>query len=326
MIRRQMGYSDKTPTKAKPTSINPSVATDEIEQLLDSIFTENVKLSNVSTLKQRFMQPSTQPATVNLLLPQHKSLSIKRSLRCKQCEHNVIKPEFNPTSIKYRISLFASAHMPEVRLIKCTDIVYGESNVLKFQLKVVNPTLHDMTVAILKLPTVEEEANLIEDLRKSFERQASLTTTAVSSPNSSLLSLSRHQSITAEELRPVKHLVNADIEIPESAFIVNYRDDTAEFDEDIQIKREDPEFIVWRRSNKVAIDLTTKLDYNLLKIGDEVLVGFTMEYTYVNTVVGNTGASSGSAFAGSGDKKEPQKHTLSARIYVRLGCVESKDE
>lgn len=319
-----MGYSDKTPSKVKPTSINPSAATDDVDKLPDSIFTDAINLNNVTTLKQRLMQPSTQPSSVNLLLPQHKSLSIKRSLRCKQCEHNVIKPEFNPTSIKYRISLFASAHMPEIRLIKCENIVCGESKTVKVQFKLINPTLHDMTITLSKLPTPEEETNLIEELKKSFEKQASLTSTVVSSPNSSLLPLPpRFQPINPEELRSVSKKVHADIDIPESAFIVNYRDDTAEFDEDVQVKREDPEFIVWRKSNKVAIELTAKPDVDSLKIGDEVFAGFTMEYSYVNTVVGNTTTVSTTAVAGSSDKKEPQKHTLSSRVYVKLGSVRS---
>lgn len=53
------------------------------------------------------MQPESQPLTVDKLFPIHKQLTIKRSLRCRTCEHNVSKPEYNPTSVKFKIQLFA---------------------------------------------------------------------------------------------------------------------------------------------------------------------------------------------------------------------------
>lgn len=121
----------------------------------------------VTTIKQRLTQPANQPETVNLLYPQHKSLSIKRSLRCRECEHNVIKPEYNPGSIKYRIQLFASYHVPEVRFVKCESLKSGSNSYLT--LKLINPTIYDMTITIMELPTVEEELSLIEEVKKNFE-------------------------------------------------------------------------------------------------------------------------------------------------------------
>lgn len=169
-IRRSLGWSDKSnisKPKAKPSNITPSVATDIVEELPEDIFTKEVNLKNITTVKQRISQPASQPETVNLLYPQHKSLSIKRSLRCRECEHNVIKPEYNPGSIKYRIQLFASCHVPEVRLVKCDPLKVGNSSFLT--LKLINPTIYDMTITIMELPTVEEEKSLIEDVRKNFE-------------------------------------------------------------------------------------------------------------------------------------------------------------
>lgn len=178
MIRRKMGWSTDAnksgaSSKTKQTTINPSIATDDIPELPDSFLTQKLNLINVTTLKQRLNNPSVQPSTVNNLYPQHKSLSIKRSLRCRQCEHNVIKPEFNPVSIKYRIQLFASYHVPEVRLMNCDALEPGASS--KFYLKIINPTIHDMTITIMELPTQEEEKLLIEELGKKAEKHASLS-------------------------------------------------------------------------------------------------------------------------------------------------------
>lgn len=318
-----MGWIDKCTPKKNPT-INPSVATDEVDELPDDIFTKPINLKSITTLKQRLQHPSNQPAVVKNLYPQHKSISIKRSLRCKQCEHNVIKPEFGPAVIKYRIQLFASAHMPDIRLIKCPRILAGASEHFTIQLKLTNPTMHDMTITIMDLPTVEEETFIIDELRKSFEKNASITSasaTITTTPGGSLLTspLSRQQSIIVEELRAVTQPTNATIVIPDSSFVLNYRDETAEYDEEEQIKREEHKFIVWRRSNKVTIELLVNPQTNLLKVGDDVIVGFTMQYTYVNTVVSNVGADTST---GGSDK---EKHALNARVYVRLGEVEANE-
>lgn len=95
----------------------------------------------VTTLRQRLLQPDFQPAGASQLHPRHKHLLMKRSLRCRvrtlcspfpikcccflmkvhkqitffvflnflhqKCEHNLSKPEFNPTSIKFKIQLVA---------------------------------------------------------------------------------------------------------------------------------------------------------------------------------------------------------------------------
>lgn len=315
MVRRQMGWSDKLTPKKNP-QISASVATDKIDGLPKDIFMRPVDLKTVTTLKQRLQHPATQPLTVKTLYPQHKSISIKRSLRCKQCEHNVIKPEFNPPSIKYRIQLFASAHMPEVRLVKVPKIIAGQN--FTIQLKLTNPTLQDMTITLLDLPSIEEETLKVEEMRKTFEKTSLVTTSATTTPTSSListpLSLSRQTSLIAEELRPVGQMINAKLLLPDSSFVVNYRDDTAEFDDVDQIKREEEKFIVWRKSNRLIIELIVNPITDLIKSNDDIVVGFTMQYTYVNTV-----ASTAAAEGSTGDK---EKHVLSVNVYARLGPVQ----
>lgn len=172
-----MGWSDNkiSASKANKNSINPSIASDNVPELTDHFFTQKLNLVNVTTIKQRLNNPAVQPFTINNLYPQHKSLSIKRSLRCRRCEHNVIKPEFNPISIKYRIQLFASCHVPEVRLMNnCAALEPGVPS--KFYLKMINPTINDMTITIMELPTPEEEKLLIDELHKKNDRHTSLST------------------------------------------------------------------------------------------------------------------------------------------------------
>lgn len=318
MVRRQIGWSEKLSVKKTPVIVQ-SEASEEVDELPKDIFTQPINLNSITTLKQRLQNPSLQAASVNNLYPQHKSISIKRSLRCKQCQHNVLKPEFNPPSIKYRIQLFASAHMPDVRLIKAPRIVLGSTENFIINLRLTNPTLHDMTITIMDLPTADEEDLIISELKSSFEKSLNASSTVTtpsgtgSAPSSlTSLPLSRQQSIIAEELRTVEEKINATVIIPDSSFVLNYRDDAAEFDEEDQIKKEELKFILWRKANKVAIELNVKPPKDM-KVGDDIVAGFTMQYTYVNTVVGSTAA--------SGDKKE--RHALSVRVYVRLGQVQA---
>lgn len=126
MIRKRIGLSE-TPNpllkmKAKP--FEGAVAKEQVDELPDSIFTQPIKLNEskyqpnycnlfdvfknlVTTIQQRLLQPEWQPATVDKLFPIHKHLSVKQSLRCRSCEHNVSKPEFNPNSVRFKIQLFA---------------------------------------------------------------------------------------------------------------------------------------------------------------------------------------------------------------------------
>ena len=61
----------------------------------------------VTSMSQRLSSPEFQPTTTESLYPLHKHLLIKRSQRCKECEHNLSKSEFNPSSIKFKIQLVA---------------------------------------------------------------------------------------------------------------------------------------------------------------------------------------------------------------------------
>lgn len=299
IIRRQMGLSDKTAPKVKQSTINPSLATDVVKELPDDIFSKEINLSNITTLKQRLNHPSVQPSTVTNLYPLNKNLSIKRSLRCRQCEHNIIKPEYNPVSVKYRIQLFASYHVPEVRLMKCGPLEAGVST--QILVKIINPTLHEMTITIMDLPTHDEESLIIDEMKKKSDKQAL-------GPITSLNSTFSRQASLNEEPKFVDQTVTGTIALPDSSFMLQQRDDSTEYDDDNQTTREEPKFVVWRRSNKVAAELTVNpLD---CKSGDEVVVGFSMQYTYVNT-----------ATSSSADKKEPQTHALTSRVYLRIGRI-----
>lgn len=247
LVRRQLGWTDKATTpKVKVAEIKPSEATRAENDLPEDIFTKEISLKKFTTIEQRLAQPLGQPYTVNNLFPQHSSLSIKRSLRCRQCEHNIIKPEFNPISIKYRIQLFASYHIPEVRVIRADSLAVAgglrNHTQCSIQLKFVNPTINDMTITILELPTDEEEALLIDELRRCAVEKKQAAVTGGSSQNNSLnTSLSLRQISLNEDPRVVGQRANARIILPDSSFVVNYRDESVEYDEEVvQKDHKDP--------------------------------------------------------------------------------------
>lgn len=179
---------------------------------------------------------------------------IKRSLRCRQCEHNVIKPEYHPTSVKYRIQLFASYHVPDVLLVNCDQpLKAGQLN--SVTLKLSNPTMHDMIIRIVQLPSLEDELQMIED----FKRSCTLKDTSISAATAmdSLKSLTGSPSLTGtnsltntslvrqtsihEEPRVVKQKVNSKLIPLEKEFTLNLRDDSKEFDEEPQTaQKEEP--------------------------------------------------------------------------------------
>lgn len=72
---------------------------------------------------QRCLMPAAQDAEVGKLEPRHMALAVKRSLRCRNCEHNLSKADFNPSAIKFRINLSAYYHVPDLRFALAPDNV-----------------------------------------------------------------------------------------------------------------------------------------------------------------------------------------------------------
>ncbi|KAK1161255.1 dynactin subunit 4 isoform X1 [Acipenser oxyrinchus oxyrinchus] len=125
------GLSLKEGEDQKEIKIEPVQALEEVEPLPEDYYTRPINLPEVTTLRQRLLQPDFQPIGASQLYPRHKHLLTKRSLRCRKCEHNLSKPEFNPTSIKFKIQLVALNYIPEVRIMSIPNLRYlKESQVL----------------------------------------------------------------------------------------------------------------------------------------------------------------------------------------------------
>lgn len=321
-LRKRIGLPDIPHAMLKkPKPPEPAVAKAEVDELPDSIFTEPIKLMEVTTIEQRLMQPECQPLTVDKLFPVHKQLSIKQSLRCRTCEHNVSKPEYNPNSVKFKIQLLAYCYIPEVRFVTVEPLRAGQT--VELIIKFTNPTQYQTTITILDLD-LDEQAQYVEeqkliDLTQNLEQALSLQEKqpmslpslpySSGSQPSSLLSLPRLPSVIVKP-RKIFTEINCDVAIPESSFILPPRDDAAEYDDSSEVHNfeDDPKLIKWRKSNKAFVKLavTPRAD---LKLGDEVVCGFTMQHIYTNVLPPAV------------ENKQPQKYDHKVRVFLTLGKV-----
>jgi hypothetical protein len=139
--------SSESQLLAKQTDSAPSQATSQWKPLDLSPWLTNVGTAptDLSTLEQRLQQVELQPRLVQQFFPISKTLSVKRSLRCRQCEHNLIKSECNPCVIRLKIQLSAYYHVPEIKLqaipetlsaTEWTDLIVTIKNPTSYKMKV----------------------------------------------------------------------------------------------------------------------------------------------------------------------------------------------
>ncbi|KAJ8318013.1 hypothetical protein KUTeg_003104 [Tegillarca granosa] len=147
------------------TQLKPAEPTGEFEPLPEDVFTQPLLLDKISTISQRHATPEFQPSETTSMYPVHKHLLIRRSLRCKECEHNLCKPEFNPISIKFKIQLVALLHIPEIRIFAPTDLVFKKET--KVILTVCNPAAYNTTIELKKMdPESDDFSNSKAELPK----------------------------------------------------------------------------------------------------------------------------------------------------------------
>ncbi|KAL1139541.1 hypothetical protein AAG570_006524 [Ranatra chinensis] len=265
--------------------ITPSVAEEEVEPLPESYFAEEPDLTKITSLVQRHANPALQATTINTLHPQHRHFYIKRSLRCRQCEHNVSKPEYNPGSIKFKIQLAAYYHMPEVRIMTFEPLQAGKpSDII---LKLINPTQHLTSVQFTQLPTTEE-IEVAEEREKNMKE--SLDRDLISIP-----------------IPPRCVVITGKADLPSSAVVLPPRDDAAEYDDTVDTHsfQDDPNVVVWRKGNKAAVKFSIT-PFSDIKPGTEVLFGFCLDYGYVNTMP-------------ILEPRQPQRTEMQVKVYLSPG-------
>lgn len=303
-VRKFIGRSIKPQTQSPLTAqVPPSIASEEVEDLPPEIFTDAVDIKKITTLEQRLQHPEVQAEKINELRPQHKQFLVKRSQRCRVCEHNVSKSDMCSQSTKFKIQLAAFYHVPEIRIVTCEPLRAGKASELL--LKFCNPTRYQTQITLLSIDTpISPTTSVIEE--KEDTKQEGVQ--GSESPNL-LPSIVRHIPVI-EEPKPLKINTNADLILPHSPLILPPRDDTAEYDDtdDTYNFQDDPKLVVWRKAHKAVLRLHVT-PYEIEQNGDDsVVVGFIMQYGYINTITGS-------------DNKGPRKLDLRVKVYLTLGKV-----
>ncbi|RWS29626.1 Dynactin subunit 4-like protein [Leptotrombidium deliense] len=137
--------SDKSVNELKAESAK---ATDVCVPLdVDLYYKKRIEIMSESSIEQRITQIELQPCNVASFYPISKMLSVKRSLRCKQCDHNLSKPEYNPSSIKFKIRLSAFYDIPELQVSKVPQLIAHKPCLMELTIK--NPTQYLTHISFL---------------------------------------------------------------------------------------------------------------------------------------------------------------------------------
>ncbi|CAB3222810.1 unnamed protein product [Arctia plantaginis] len=219
MARNIAGLPSSDSSCSAIANFVPSQASAEVEELPEDYYTKEVNLNQITSMPQRLASPEWQPVSVSRLHPLAKLLSVKRSQRCRVCDHNLTKPEYNPGSIKFKIELLAYYHVPEVKIISHEPVKAGEKTALL--LKLTNPTGHEMQIKLLQpedLPPPEEKEEP-KSIEKSLEKS---------------LNLEKDTSSYKAIEREPQYSVTSRVTSPPTALTLAQRDDAAEYDDDAQ--------------------------------------------------------------------------------------------
>ncbi|CAG0900254.1 unnamed protein product [Cyprideis torosa] len=244
-------------------------APDSIPPLPEDTWTEEVNLSTISTLKQRFQMPAHQPQSLKELSPRKQVLRIRRSMRCRHCEHNLCKLEYYPTSCKFKIQLNAFYHIPEIRMSALPSVLRPGGDI-SFILTVRNPTQYDTTIKILPFDTEPPETEV-------GQLPSPLPSSLGSPPVPPALTPCPPQQVPNCFL--VFPLGQDKVEV-----LVPARNEVADFDPTTpKIPQEDESsLIVWKDTNKVALKLRTKL---ATEPGTVARLGLVLAFDYISAMV-----------------------------------------
>jgi dynactin-4 len=292
-----------------PPYTAPTFGIDELPELDDEFYNEELIPAKLTVLSQRIGQPETQPIKYSGLLPTRKHLLVKRSLRCRVCERNISKPEYSPASIKFKIQLNAYYHVPHVRLMKPLEEPLLPGTKTRIVLRIANPTQFPTTIKFLPfafVPLKKDDLNMLKDLESS---------SAVATTDSSLSLTPQTQIVKEISVLPIRNenfTMNCILVPPENELILPPRDETSDFDEFAETPdfNDNPKFIPWRKANKAAVFL----DIERLTVkqpegaDDPPILGLTIEYDYTNTIAALENKSA------SG----PQKVRIQAHLLIDL--------
>lgn len=140
-----------------------AVPAEELDKLdIDFHYAKDYNAEHISGIEQRLAQVEIQPVRVANFRPISKSLSVKRSLRCKDCERNLCRSEYSPVSIRFKIQSAAYYHVPELRLrsdVYPIKMKLNEKSIIEFCAQ--NQTLSQVKLKFDKLLKEDNDCELV---------------------------------------------------------------------------------------------------------------------------------------------------------------------
>ena len=115
-VLKTPSVTDSSPTTATSNpGPKPAETMATIEPLDENFFlTPTFEFHKLTSIEQRLNSVESQPMTIDRLYPLAKHFTSKQSKRCKECDHNVLKPEPSPKLIKFKLHQMALFFIPEV--------------------------------------------------------------------------------------------------------------------------------------------------------------------------------------------------------------------
>lgn len=143
---------------SKEIETKPAEASEYVEPLDEEYYyNEEISITDLSSIEQRLNQIESQTEFVDKFFPISKMLSVKRSLRCKVCEHNLIKSEYNPCLIRLKIQLSAYYHLPEIKIKNVSNLKFNTPS--KVELTMKNPSSNNMKVVLSQNENKDQTVN-----------------------------------------------------------------------------------------------------------------------------------------------------------------------
>lgn len=262
-----------------------------------------------------------------------------RRLRCRVCERNISKPEYSPVSVKFKIQLNAFYHVVQVRMAAPLSQPLNPGGTATILLKLSNPTQFPTSIKFLPFAFVPLSKDDLSsqmgalDVKVDPARESSTDVSLpsnISSPSTSITiiaspshggrsalpseSSSSSQMMKEVHVLPIRNekFVNNCrlVVVPEAEVVLPPKDETSDFVDDYADTpdfNDDPKLVPWRKANKATVCLDIVRDQNS-NPEEEPVLGITIEYDYVNTIVALENKSS----------PGPQKVRLQTHVLISL--------
>lgn len=142
----------------------PAQTVDNFDQLVPEDFFTITDVNSITNINQRHLNPEIQPTRSANLYPLNKFYVNKESKRCNGCEHNVLKPESNITSIRFKLHQMAIFMVPDIRIVTIPDWQQNEPN--EVMLSITNKSEIDLNVSFttLNIELNESKSNDTQNL------------------------------------------------------------------------------------------------------------------------------------------------------------------